>query len=117
MMDLQKFSNDRTISIVGAGLFDANPEITHKAIPLIGVRAGAVDLAMGADRAPGGVADYAARLGPLYKRIAASRQHEQPWDEALIKVVQAQRGNHLGHAELESRRAWRDEQCMTFAAA
>ncbi|RZL94158.1 MAG: 3-hydroxyacyl-CoA dehydrogenase [Variovorax sp.] len=67
--------------------------------------------------APGGVADYAVRLGPLYQRIAASRQHEQPWDEALIKQVETQRRQHLGHADLESRRAWRDERLMAFAAA
>ncbi|MEJ8856148.1 3-hydroxyacyl-CoA dehydrogenase [Variovorax robiniae] len=67
--------------------------------------------------APGGVADYAVRLGPLYQRIAASREHEQPWDEALIKQVEAQRREHLEHAELESRRAWRDERLMAFAAA
>ena len=67
--------------------------------------------------APGGVADYAERLGPLYQRIAASRQHEQPWDEALIKEVEVQRREHLDHAELESRRAWRDEKLMALAAA
>jgi len=67
--------------------------------------------------APGGVADYAERLGPLYQRIAASRQHEQPWDEALIKEVELQRREHLDHAELESRRAWRDEKLMALAAA
>ncbi|WP_218508189.1 3-hydroxyacyl-CoA dehydrogenase [Variovorax sp. dw_308] len=67
--------------------------------------------------APGGVADYAVRLGPLYQRIAASRQHEQPWDEALIKQVETQRRVHLGHGDLESRRAWRDERLMAFAAA
>jgi L-gulonate 3-dehydrogenase len=67
--------------------------------------------------APGGVADYAVRLGPLYQRIAASRQHERPWDETLIKQVETQRREQLGHAELESRRAWRDERLMAFAAA
>jgi L-gulonate 3-dehydrogenase len=67
--------------------------------------------------APGGVADYAVRLGPLYQRIANSRQHEQPWDEPLIKEVEAQRREYLGQAELESRRTWRDERLMDFAAA
>jgi 3-hydroxyacyl-CoA dehydrogenase len=67
--------------------------------------------------APGGVADYAVRLGPLYQRIAASRRHEEPWDEALIKQVEKQRREHMGHADLESRRAWRDERLMAFAAA
>ena len=53
MTDIQKFIGDRTIAIVGAGLvgagwavvyaraglrvkmFDANPEVTRKAVPLI----------------------------------------------------------------------------------
>jgi 3-hydroxyacyl-CoA dehydrogenase len=64
---------------------------------------------------PGGVADYAMRLGPLYQRIAGSRRHEQPWNESLIRQVEAQRREHLDHAELESRRAWRDERLMEFA--
>src|SRR5205085_7583997 len=41
--------------------------------------------------APGGVADYAVRLGPLYQRIAASRQHDAPWDTPLIKQVESER--------------------------
>jgi 3-hydroxyacyl-CoA dehydrogenase len=66
--------------------------------------------------APGGVADYARRLGPLYQRIADSRRHEQPWDEALIGQVEEQRRERLGASELASRRAWRDERLMAFAA-
>ncbi|MCZ2496361.1 3-hydroxyacyl-CoA dehydrogenase [Xylophilus sp. Kf1] len=67
--------------------------------------------------APGGVADYAVRLGPLYQRIAASRTHTQPWDAALIDEVQAQRRTFLPQADLQARRAWRDEKLMAFAAA
>ncbi|CAG2146292.1 3-hydroxyacyl-CoA dehydrogenase [Cupriavidus plantarum] len=67
--------------------------------------------------APGGVADYAVRLGPLYQRIARAGSHESPWDAALIGQVEAQRREHLSHADLESRRAWRDERLMEFAAA
>jgi len=67
--------------------------------------------------APGGVADYAVRLGPLYQRIAASREHWQPWDTPLIAEVESQRREFLSQAELESRRAWRDEKLMGFAAA
>jgi L-gulonate 3-dehydrogenase len=66
--------------------------------------------------APGGVADYAVRLGPLYQRIAASRRHEQPWDEGLIGEVEAQRREDLRHEDLEARRAWRDERLMEIAA-
>jgi L-gulonate 3-dehydrogenase len=67
--------------------------------------------------APGGVADYAQRLGPLYQRIADSRTHEQTWDAPLIAEVESQRREFLSHADLESRRAWRDEKLMAFAAA
>jgi 3-hydroxyacyl-CoA dehydrogenase len=66
--------------------------------------------------APGGVADYAVRLGPLYQRIANSRGHETPWDPALIREVEAQRREHLPQSDLESRRAWRDENLMAIAA-
>ncbi|CAG9181848.1 3-hydroxyacyl-CoA dehydrogenase [Cupriavidus pampae] len=67
--------------------------------------------------APGGVADYAVRLGPLYQRIADSRGHDTPWDADLIGHVEAQRREHLSHDDLEARRAWRDERLMEFAAA
>ncbi|GJG98421.1 3-hydroxyacyl-CoA dehydrogenase [Cupriavidus pauculus] len=66
--------------------------------------------------APGGVADYAVRLGPLYQRIAESRTHEAPWDADLIREVESHRRQHLADADLEARRAWRDERLMEFAA-
>ena len=65
--------------------------------------------------APGGVADYAQRLGPLYQSIAQSRSHDQPWDSALIKEVESQRRTQLSFDDLSARRAWRDEQLMAFA--
>jgi len=67
--------------------------------------------------APGGVADYAQRLGALYQRIADSRSHPQPWDTELIREVETQRREYLSHADLAARRAWRDERLMEFAAA
>src|SRR6201994_2947409 len=45
--------------------------------------------------APGGVADYAQRLGPLYYSIARSRTEDGPWDEALIERVEQDRRQHL----------------------
>lgn len=66
--------------------------------------------------APGGVADYAVRLGPLYRRIADSRRHDSDWDAQLIAKVEAQRREFLRKEDLGSRRAWRDERLMEFAA-
>ena len=67
--------------------------------------------------APGGVADYAQRLGPLYYSIARSRTEDGPWDEALIERVEQDRRQHLSADELAARRDWRDEQLMQFAAS
>jgi L-gulonate 3-dehydrogenase len=65
--------------------------------------------------APGGVADYARRLGPLYHSIARSRDGEGPWDDAWIAGVEADRRQHLAQDELAARRDWRDERLMRFA--
>jgi 3-hydroxyacyl-CoA dehydrogenase len=65
--------------------------------------------------APGGVADYARRLGPLYQRIAASRPDHQVWDEALIAKVEAQRREKLPADRLVQRTEWRDRRLMALA--
>jgi L-gulonate 3-dehydrogenase len=65
--------------------------------------------------APGGVADYARRLGPLYHSIAASTAEHRVWDETLIGKVEAQRREVLPEAELAARRAWRDRRLMALA--
>lgn len=65
--------------------------------------------------APGGVADYAARLGPLYHRIAASRTEHRIWDAALIERVERQRRARLPADALAARSAWRDRRLMALA--
>ena len=65
--------------------------------------------------APGGVADYARRLGPLYASIAASRKTHRPWDEALIREVEQQRRAVLAASQLGERAAWRDRRLMALA--
>ncbi len=65
--------------------------------------------------APGGIADYAARLGPLYQRIAASRSEHHVWDASLIAEIERQRREVLPHADLAERSAWRDRRLMALA--
>ncbi len=65
--------------------------------------------------APGGVADYAARLGPLYQRIAASRAEHRVWDAALIAEVERQRRAVLPADDLGQRSGWRDRRLMALA--
>jgi 3-hydroxyacyl-CoA dehydrogenase len=66
--------------------------------------------------AAGGVADYAARLGPLMHEIVRSRSHEEPWSQELICKVEAERRQLLSRDALPSRRAWRDQLLMALAA-
>jgi L-gulonate 3-dehydrogenase len=66
--------------------------------------------------APGGVKDYAERLGPLYHAIDASRSDPQPWSADLIDAVQAERRAVLHDSDLAERRAWRDRRLMALAA-
>jgi 3-hydroxyacyl-CoA dehydrogenase len=65
--------------------------------------------------APGGVADYAARLGGLYQRIAASTEEHRTWTPELIAKVEAERRQILPASALAERTAWRDRRLMALA--
>jgi 3-hydroxyacyl-CoA dehydrogenase len=65
--------------------------------------------------APGGVADYARRLAPLYQSIAASTKEHEVWSEPLIATIEAQRRALLPIEDLEERQAWRDRRLMALA--
>jgi L-gulonate 3-dehydrogenase len=66
--------------------------------------------------APGGVRDYAERLGPLYHSIDASRTDPKPWSTELIRAVEAERRTVLAEDDLAKRRDWRDRRLMALAA-
>jgi L-gulonate 3-dehydrogenase len=66
--------------------------------------------------APGGIKDYAERLGPLYHAIDASRDNPQPWSPDLICAVELERRTVLSEADLAERRNWRDRRLMALAA-
>ena len=65
--------------------------------------------------APGGVADYAVRLGGLYQGVAASTAEHRTWDAALIEKVEAQRRAILPAKDLAARIEWRDRRLMALA--
>ena len=65
--------------------------------------------------APGGVADYARRFGPLYQRIAASCSDQRLWSDDLIERVEQQRRKILSADDLPKRSAWRDRKLMELA--
>jgi 3-hydroxyacyl-CoA dehydrogenase len=66
--------------------------------------------------APGGVADYAERLGPLYHAIQKSRTEPRPWSAELIGEVDRERRAALPTEKLAARRNWRDRRLMALAA-
>jgi L-gulonate 3-dehydrogenase len=65
--------------------------------------------------APGGIVDYAARLGGMYHAMAQSRP-PQPWPEDTIRRAGEERRAALPEAELAARRAWRDKALTGLAA-
>ncbi|MBV8377864.1 MAG: 3-hydroxyacyl-CoA dehydrogenase [Verrucomicrobia bacterium] len=66
--------------------------------------------------APGGIADYARRLGPLYQAIDASRAHDEPWSDTLISRVESERRSVLPVKQLADRTAFRDRKLMALSA-
>lgn len=66
--------------------------------------------------APGGIADYARRLGPLYHAIAQARRDPAPWSEALIAKAEAERREKLPASHLGERSTWRDRNLMALVA-
>ena len=65
--------------------------------------------------APGGVADYAARFGPLLGAITAE-QAPYDFDAATVDKVAAERRAALPLAGIEDRSAWRDRRLMALLA-
>jgi L-gulonate 3-dehydrogenase len=67
--------------------------------------------------APGGIADYLRRYGPLYAAIEREQEGPSPWDDgALIEQVEAERRQFLAEHELRARSEWRDRRLMALAA-
>lgn len=66
--------------------------------------------------APGGIADYASRYGPLYKEMAASQAEPPDWSEAAIARLEKERREQLPENGLGERQQWRDQRLMALAA-
>jgi 3-hydroxyacyl-CoA dehydrogenase len=62
--------------------------------------------------APGGIADYASRLGDLYYSISESRKNTQNWDKEIINKVEQERRISLSKEKLEEKQKWRDDYLM-----
>lgn len=65
--------------------------------------------------APGGVADYVARYGPVLNEINAS-QAPRAWSAAVLARLEAERRRSLPATGLAARQAWRDRRLMALLA-
>jgi L-gulonate 3-dehydrogenase len=66
--------------------------------------------------APGGIADYLRRYGPLYQAIEAEHGPLDWTDDALLRQVDQERRAVLPAERLPERSAWRDRRLMALAA-
>jgi L-gulonate 3-dehydrogenase len=68
--------------------------------------------------APGGIADYLRRYGPLYQAIEHEHQDGAlDWtDDALLRRLDEERRRRLPEQRLGERSAWRDRRLMALAA-
>jgi 3-hydroxyacyl-CoA dehydrogenase len=66
--------------------------------------------------APGGIADYLRRYGPLYQAIEAEHGTLDWTDDALLRQVDQERRALLPAGQLAERSVWRDRRLMALAA-
>lgn len=65
--------------------------------------------------APGGIADYAARYGPLYAGMAETQSSVPDWSPAAMAALERARRELLAESELAVRQEWRDRRLMALA--
>ena len=53
-------------------------------------------------------------MGPAYRRMGQQRGQDDPWTDALVAAVAAERRAQLPLAEWEQRVAWRDRMLMAL---
>ncbi|HET6519663.1 MAG TPA: 3-hydroxyacyl-CoA dehydrogenase [Geminicoccaceae bacterium] len=66
--------------------------------------------------APGGIADYVRRYGPLYLKIAQDQGPAHPWGERLLARIERERRELLPESGFEARKGWRDRRLMALSA-
>ena len=67
--------------------------------------------------APGGIADYAERLEPLYYRVAQSRSQPKPWPADAIKSAERELAERFAEQSREARIRKRDEWLLALKRA
>ena len=65
--------------------------------------------------APGGLEDYAARLGPGFYEFVKQGEPAEPWSDAIIAKAHGERRARLPLTDQPARQAWRDKRLMALA--
>ena len=66
--------------------------------------------------APGGLADFCARLGDGFYEFVKQSEPAEPWSDTVVAMAHDERRTRLAMAEHGSRQAWRDRRLMGLAA-
>ncbi len=66
--------------------------------------------------APAGIADYVARYGPMYARLADSMRRQPDWAAITAGGIEAERRAALPAERLSERQRWRDARLMALRA-
>ncbi|WP_279483781.1 3-hydroxyacyl-CoA dehydrogenase [Aureimonas sp. SK2] len=66
--------------------------------------------------APGGIADYVARYGPMYAGLAETMRSQPDWARATAGTIEPERRAALPASSLAERQTWRDRRLMALRA-
>lgn len=65
--------------------------------------------------APGGLEDYAARLGPGFYEFVKQGEPAEPWSDAVISKAHGEMRARVALKDQPARQAWRDKRLMALA--
>ncbi len=67
--------------------------------------------------APGGIADYSRRFGPMiYEMDSSAQSNARKWSEELLAKIEKERRQYMQVADIDARSKWRDRRLMGLMA-
>jgi L-gulonate 3-dehydrogenase len=67
--------------------------------------------------APGGIADYSRRFGPMiYEMDSSEQSNARSWSDKLIAQIEKERREHMQVSDIGARSKWRDRRLMGLMA-
>ncbi len=67
--------------------------------------------------APGGIADYSRRFGPMiYEMDSSAQSNARKWSEELLAKIEKERRQYMQVADIGARSKWRDRRLMGLMA-